>query len=155
MVSYHHLPTLGKCEPLPGNAGRKPPTGGGGRKQDSPFVQMLDHGGNDDIAAIRARGRLDRGTGDAAIIAALKQANAKIGLDFAKVGPAGFIAPCIAGENLGADANLRGNEDEHVGRRAFLRSVNTAGEPQIGEMNGKPQTVRIAPPPQDQCQVLG
>ena len=36
-------------------------------------------------------------------------------------------------------ANLRGNEDEHVGRRAFLRSQNTAGEPQIGEMNGKPR----------------
>jgi hypothetical protein len=51
---------------------------------------MLDHGGNDEITAIRARGRLDRDTGDAAIIAALKRANAKIGLDFAKVGPCGF-----------------------------------------------------------------
>ena len=69
--------------------------------------------------------------GDAAIIAALKRANAKIGLDFAKVGPAGFIAPCTAGENFGGDANLRGNEDEHVGRRAFLGSGNTAGESQI------------------------
>jgi hypothetical protein len=40
---------------------------------------MLDHGGNDDIAAIRARGRLDRDTGNAAIITALKRANAKKG----------------------------------------------------------------------------
>jgi hypothetical protein len=80
---------------------------------------MLDHGGNDDTATIRAHGRLDHDTGNAAIITALKRANAKMGLDFAKVGPAGFIAPCIAGENLGGDANLRGNGDEHVGRRAL------------------------------------
>jgi len=30
------------------------------------------------------------------------------------------LAPRIAGENLGRDANLRGNEGEHVGRRIFL-----------------------------------
>jgi hypothetical protein len=65
-----------------------------------------------------------------------------------EVGPAGFIAPRIAGEYLGGDANLRGNEGEHVGRRVFLRCENTARGPQIGEKDGKPQTVRIATPPQ-------
>jgi hypothetical protein len=129
--------------------------GSRGRKQDSPVAQLLDHGGNDDIAAIRARGRLDRDTGNAAIITALKRANAKTRSGFRQGGPCGFHRAAHSRRKPRGDANLRGNEDEHVGRRVFLRSENTAGEPQIGEMNGKPQTVRIAPPPQDQCQVLG
>jgi hypothetical protein len=106
---------------------------------------MLDHGGNDDTATIRAHGRLDHDTGNAAIITALKRANAKMGLDFAKVGPAGFIAPCIAGENLGGGANLRGNGDEHVGRRALpaLREHGRRTSDRRDER--QTQTVRIAP----------
>jgi hypothetical protein len=124
------------------------------RKHDASFAQMVDDRSNNGIAAIRAGRLSERSFGGGAIILASKRADAKIGLQFAKVFSTRFIAARVLIQHLWPDAKLLSDERYNVSWRNFVSTDHPARKPKIGKMHGESESIGVSPPPPYQRQIL-
>ena len=70
----------------------------------------------------------------------------QIGLQLCEVLPAGLVALRIVCEGLGIDPELVGDKRQQVRGWGFARFEHPAGKSQVGQMQRKPEAVRIAAP---------
>lgn len=114
-----------------------------------------DYAAYDGVAAIGARGLVERHLRRWPIVRPCKRSDAKVFLQLANVLSPRLFPLGIFGEGLGANAQLLGYEAHHIDRRPFRQAERPAGKSQIGEVDGETQPVRVTTAAADEGQILG